>query len=174
MNGLFVLAQAANASDPGAVGVSITRLLGSLGAAGAAVAVTYYFLGFLKDQGEKQNRLLQDFKDYHTDSQKKFQDQLDRLTDRQEQSQRAFQEQVSRVTEAQNTLLRDAILAMKSVEKTLDSSTATIHGIEKTISSLQLAVGAIDVVVRRSVDVRAVAGSKAMINPLPATEEPSS
>jgi hypothetical protein len=151
----FVLAQAASSVDASSIGVSITSLLGSLGAAGAAVVVTYYFLGFLKDQGEKQDRLFGQFKDYHTESQKKFQDQLDRLTDRQEQSQHAFQEQVSRITEAQNVLLRDAILAMKSVEKTLDGSTATIRGIEKTITALQLAVGAIDVVVRRTVDVRA-------------------
>src|SRR4051812_27531019 len=123
MNGLFVLAQAANTVDAGSVGVSITSLLGSLGAAGAAVTVTYYFLGFLRDQGEKQSHLFQDFKDFHSDSQKKFQEQLDRLSDRQEQSQRGFQDQVTRITEAQNTLLRDAILAMKSVEKGLDSST---------------------------------------------------
>ena len=174
MNSLSVLAQAANIVDPGAVGVSITSLLGSLGAAGAAVAVTYYFLGFLKDQGEKQNRLLQEFRDYHAESQEKFQDQLDRLTDRREQSQRAFQDQVSRVTEAHGTLLRDAIIVMKSVERTLDRSTETIHGIEKTISSLQLAVGAIDVVVRRSIDVLAVAGAKSPINPLPTNKECSS
>lgn len=163
MSGIAFLGQTVSLGDSGAVGASITSLLGSLGAAGAAVAVTYYFLGFLKDQAEKQNRLLQDFKDYHTESQRKFQDQLDRLTDRQEQSQRAFQDQVSRVTEAQNSLLRDAILAMKSIEKTMDTSTATIHSIEKTVSSLQLAVGAIDVVVRRSIDVRAVTESKALL-----------
>ena len=136
----MIFAQAANAIDPSTVGVSITSLLGSLGAAGAAVAVTYYFLVFLKDQSEKQSRLFQDFKDYHAESQKKFQDQLDRLSDRQEQSQRGFQDQVTRITEAQNLLLRDAILAMKAVEKSQDSATETIRGIEKTVASLQLAV----------------------------------
>ena len=120
MNGLMSFAQATNTIDVSAVGVSVTSLLGSLGAAGAAVAVTYYFLVFLKDQSEKQNRLFEDFKDYHTESQKKFQDQLDRLSDRQEQSQRGFQEQVTRITEAQNLLLRDAILAMRAVEKSQD------------------------------------------------------
>src|SRR6516165_3341117 len=129
MNSLLILAQAANSVDPGTIGVSITSLLGSLGAAGAAVAVTYYFLGFLKDQGEKQNRVFDEFRDYHAESQKKFQDQLDRITDRQEQSQRAFQDQVGRITEAQNALLRDTIVAMKSVEQTLNSSTVTIRGI---------------------------------------------
>lgn len=68
--------------------VSITSLLGALGAAGAAVAITYYFLCFLREESEKHGRLFQDFRDYHAESQKKFQDQLDRLSDRHEQSLR--------------------------------------------------------------------------------------
>ncbi len=160
MNSLFIFGQTANSIDTGAVGVSITSVLGSLGAAGAAVTVTYYFLGFLRDQGDKQSRLFQDFKDYHAESQKKFQDQLDRLSDRQEQSQRAFQEQVTRITEAQNVLLRDAILAMKAVEKGQEGTTETMKGIEKTVSSLQLAVAAIDMLVRRVADFRPTAGPK--------------
>ena len=159
MTGLTTFAQATNSIDPSAVGVSITSLLGSLGAAGAAVVVTYYFLIFLKDQSEKQNRLFEDFKDYHAESQKKFQDQLDRLSDRQEQSQRGFQDQVTRITEAQNLLLRDAILAMKAVEKSQDGATETIRGIEKTVASLQIAVGAIDMLVHRVVDIRPSPGS---------------
>lgn len=160
MNGLSVFAQGANQVDSNAVGISITSLLGSLGAAGAAVAVTYYFLGFLRDQAEKQGHLFQDFKEYHAESQRKFQDQLDRLTDRQEQSQRGFQEQVTRITEAQNLLLRDAILAMKAVEKSQDSAIEAIRGIERTIGSLQLTVGTIDSLVRRAVEFRPVPGSK--------------
>jgi hypothetical protein len=152
MNVLIVLAQGANGVDPATVGLSIPGLVGSLGAAGAAVAVTYYFLGFLKDQSQKQNLLFDAFRQYHSESQKRFQDQLDRLTNRQEQSQRAFQNQVSRVSEAQNTLLRDAVLAMKAVEKTLDSSSETIRSIEKTITSLQVTVSALDMVVRRSAE----------------------
>jgi phosphoenolpyruvate-protein kinase (PTS system EI component) len=157
---MMLLTQAGNSIDSSAVGVSVTSLLGSLGAAGAAVAVTYYFLVFLKDQSEKQSRLFQDFKDYHAESQKKFQDQLDRLSDRQEQSQRGFQEQVTRITEAQNLLLRDAILAMKAVEKSQDSTTETVRGIEKTVATLQLAVASIDMLVRRVVDVRPSASAK--------------
>jgi hypothetical protein len=159
MSGLMVLAQTVNSLDANAVGVSITSLVGSLGAAGAAVSVTYYFLNFLRDHGEKQNRLFDDFKTFHGESQKKFQDQLDRLTDRQEQMQRGYQEQVGRISDAQNVLLRDAVLAMKSVEKTMDHSTSIIQGIEKTVSSLQMAVGAIDVMVRQPSDFRQVAKS---------------
>ena len=160
MNGLVIFAQAASSLENGAIGVSITSVLGSLGAAGAAVTVTYYFLGFLKDQGEKQSRLFQDFKDYHGESQKKFQDQLDRLSDRQEQSQRGFQEQVTRITEAQNLLLRDAILAMKAVEKGQEGTSETMKGIEKTVTALHLAVAAIDMLVRRQGDFRSPAGPK--------------
>jgi hypothetical protein len=109
MTDFSTIAQAAANVDPNAIGISVTNLIGSLGAAGAAVAVTYYFLGFLKTEGEKQTRVFSDFRDYHAESQRKFQEQLDRLTDRQEHLQRAFQEQVTRMTEAQNALLRDAI-----------------------------------------------------------------
>jgi hypothetical protein len=136
MTGVFALAQAAANVDPNAIGISVTNLIGSLGAAGAAVAVTYYFLGFLKTEGEKQTRVFSDFRDYHAESQRKFQEQLDRLSDRQEHLQRAFQEQVTRMTEAQNTLLRDAILAMKSVEKTVENSVVSIHSLEQSISSM--------------------------------------
>jgi hypothetical protein len=159
MNALVYFADATTTIDASAVGVSITSLLGSLGAAGAAVAVTYYFLVFLRDQSEKQNRLFEDFKDYHTETQKKFQDQLDRLSDRHEQSQRGFQEQVTRITEAQNLLLRDAIVAMKSVEKSQEIAAETIRGIEKAIASLQLAVSAIDIVVHRALDFRQLPSS---------------
>ena len=164
MSGLFVLAQAASTVDPNTIGVSITSLIGSLGAAGAAVAVTYYFLGFLRTEGEKQNRVFGEFRDYHADSQKKFQDQLERLTDRQEQLQRAFQDQVTRMTETQNALLRDAIMAMKSVEKTLESSTGTLHSMEKTVAMLQVSTNGIDMVVRRLMDA-APASKKSFPSP---------
>jgi prefoldin subunit 5 len=143
MTAFIAIAQAAVNVDPNAVGISVTNLIGSLGAAGAAVAVTYYFLGFLKTEGEKQARVFSDFRDYHAESQRKFQDQLDRLTDRQEHLQRAFQEQVTRMTEAQNALLRDAILAMKAVEKTLENSVASIHGLERSISSMHASIAGV-------------------------------
>jgi hypothetical protein len=164
MSGLVGLVLAANPGDTNAIGVSITSLIGSLGAAGAAVAVTYYFLGFLKDEAEKQKAVLEEFREYDTQSQKKFQDQLDRLSDQQQQLQHAFQEQVSRMAEAQSTLLRDAILVMKSVEKSLESSTATIHGMEKTVTALQASMRSIDVILRRVVEDRGAA-DKAVPHP---------
>lgn len=153
MNGLFVFAQAAATVDPNAIGVSITSLIGSLGAAGAAVAVTYYFLGFLRNEGQKQDRIFSEFRDYHAESQRKFQDQLDRLADRQEQFQRGFQDQVSRLCDSQNALLRDNILAMKSVEKTVEGWSGTIHGMEKSVGALQVSTNGIDVMIRRMIDV---------------------
>ncbi len=154
MKSLVVRAQSLSPVESNAIGGSITSLIGSMGAAGAAVAVTYYFLNFLRDHGEKQDRLFDEFKNFHAESQRKFQDQLDKLSDRQETLQRSYQEQVGRITEGQNLLLRDAIQAMKSVEKTLDNSTSIIHGIEKTVGSLQTALVAIDTHVRRPVDYR--------------------
>jgi hypothetical protein len=150
MSHLFVLAQATSVVDAGSIGVPLTSLIGSLGAAGAAVAVTYYFLGFLKDQGGKQDRLFQDFRDYHTESQKKFQEQMDRLTDRQAQAQQAYQEQINRITESHNLTLRDIIVLMKSVEKTVEASSSTIHFLEKMLASLQVAIAAIDGMLQRS------------------------
>jgi hypothetical protein len=166
MSGLLVLAQAANIIDPNTIGVSVTSLIGSLGAAGAAVAVTYYFLGFLRNEGEKQNRVFGEFRDYHADSQKKFQDQLERLTDRQEQLQRAFQDQITRMTETQNALLRDAIMAMKSVEKTLESSTGTLHNMEKTVAMLQVSTNDIDMVVRRLMDTASTSKKSSPFSPV--------
>jgi hypothetical protein len=153
MNGLLLLAQVTPNVDPNAIGVSVTSLIGSLGAAGAAVAVTYYFLGFLRNEGQKQDRIFSEFRDYHAESQKKFQDQLDRLADRQEQFQRGVQDQVSRMSETQNTLLRDSILTMKAVEKSLDNSIVTVHGMEKAIGALQISMNGIDVMMRRMIEI---------------------
>jgi DNA anti-recombination protein RmuC len=146
MSGLPALAQVTHPSDAQAIGISITSLIGSLGAAGAAVAVTYYFLAFLRNEAQNQDRVLEEFRQYHTDSQKKFQDQLDRLADRQQQLQQAFQDQITRITESQGTLLRDAVLAMRSVEKSLEGSTGTIHGMERTVSALQASMRSIDLI----------------------------
>ena len=62
---------------------------------------------------------------------------------------------MTRITEAQNVLLRDAILAMKAVEKGQDGATETIRGIEKTVAALQLAVAAIDMLVRHAGEFQA-------------------
>jgi hypothetical protein len=150
MSHLFVLAQTTSVVDAGSIGVPLTSLIGSLGAAGAAVAVTYYFLGFLKDQSGKEDRLFQDFRDHHTESQKKFQEQLDRLTDRQAQAQQAYQEQINRITESHHVMLRDTIILMKSIEKTVEASGETIRFLEKTLSSLQIAIAGIDTMLHRS------------------------
>jgi hypothetical protein len=151
MNQLPALAQITKTLAESDAGLSVTNLISSLGTAGAAVIVTYYFLNFLKDQDQGQKQIIVQFEEYHGESQQKFQEQLDRLADLQEASQHNFQEQVSRVTESQNAILRESILAMKSIEKTAEGSSATIRGIQKTIDSLELAVRIIDAVVRPSI-----------------------
>jgi hypothetical protein len=165
MTGLFVLAQSASVPEAGQIGVSLTGIIGSLGAAGAVVIVTFYFLSFLKDQGERQGRMYQDFKDFHTASQQKLQEQVDRLTDRHIQSQRTFQDQISRMTEAQSILLREAVFAMKSVEKTLESSTETIRSVEKMTASLKTSVLAIDDLVRVANDPSTAPSAPAAASP---------
>ncbi len=150
------------------VGWPLTDLLSSLGTAGAAVFVTYCFLNFLKDQEQRQKQVVAQFEEYHRESQRKFQEQLDRLADLQEASQQNFQEQVRRITESQHAILRESILAMKSIEKSTEGSTATIRGIQKTIDSLQFALRVIDAVVRRLIDDRAKANSQP-----PAQDNPS-
>jgi hypothetical protein len=160
MKELTVLAQITKTLAESDVGLPVTNLISSLGTAGAAVIVTYYFLSFLKDQEQRQKQIVGQFEEYHGESQRKFQEQLDRLADLQEASQHNFQEQVSRIAESQNAILRESILAMKSIEKTTEGSSATIRGIQKTIDSLQFAVRVIDAVVRRSIDDRAKEGSQ--------------
>ena len=69
MNLFSALARAAILFDT-SVGLSITSLLGSLGAAGAAVTVTHYFVGFLKNHGNGQARIVEEFKGHHARSQR--------------------------------------------------------------------------------------------------------
>ena len=147
MNLYAVLARATTLLEP-SVGLSITSLLGSLGATGAAIAVTRYFLGFLKYRENRQARVVEDFRCFHAESQKKFQDQLDRLSNRQVESQHDFQDQVDRMTESQNIILRDTIGTMKGMENTFDCSSATIDGVQKSIGSLRLTVCAVDFLLR--------------------------
>ena len=154
MNELPTLAQITKTVAEADVGLPVTNLISSLGTAGAAVIVTYYFLNFLKDQEQGQKQIVDQFEEYHRESQRKFQEQLDRLADLQEASQHDFQQRVSQITESQNAIIRESILAMKSIEKTTAGSSATIRGIQKTIDSLQLAVRVIDAAVRRSINDR--------------------
>jgi hypothetical protein len=128
--------------------LSVTSLLGSLGAAGAAVAVTFRFLTFLKGQKDAQAQILAKFRGHHAESQRKFQHQLDLLSNRQLESQHDFQDTIERMTKSQDIILRDAIVTMKGMEDTIGSSTATIHGINQSIGSLGLTVCAIDTMYR--------------------------
>lgn len=155
----------ANAADA-SLGASVASLLSSLSAAAAAVVVTSYFLGFLKTHGEDQQHIIDEFRGYHAESQRKFQDQIDRLADRQSESLKTFRAQVGRVSETQNAMLKDAIVTMRSIEKSLEGSISTIHGIESTIDSLKQAIGAIDGVIATANEERSgTAGARAAGDP---------
>jgi hypothetical protein len=154
MNELPALTQFAGALAASDVGWPFTDLIGSFGTASAAVVVTYWFLNFLKEQELLQKQIVVQFEEYHGGSQRKYQEQLDRLADLQEATQHNFQEQISRLTDSQNAILRESIVAMQSIEKTTDGSRATIREIQKTIDSLQFAIQVIDTVVRRLINDR--------------------
>ena len=122
------------------VGLSITGLLGSLGAACAVVVVTRYFLGFLKNQRTGQAWIIESVRRNHARSQQKFQEQVDRLSNRQLRNQHDFQKHVDRMTDSQTTILRDAIATMTRMEITVECSSTTVRGIEKSMSSLGLTI----------------------------------
>jgi hypothetical protein len=73
---------------------------------------------------------------------------LDRLIVRHELVHDSFKEQVNRIIEAQDSILRDGIGTMKSIEETMGSSSATVQAILKTVDSLQMAVNALDILVQ--------------------------
>jgi hypothetical protein len=134
------------------VGLSVSSLLGSLGAAGAAVTVTHYFVGFLKKQENGRARIVEEFKGFHAESQKKFQEELERLSNRQQENQQNFQAQIARTTEMQNVILHDAIVTMKGMESTIEGSSTTLQGMRKSIGSLRRTVRSIDNLICDSVD----------------------
>lgn len=87
------------------LGVQVTSLIGSLGAAGAAVCVTYYFLGFLREASTVFQKVVDDLKI-----------QLDILATRQEKSQQAFQDQLNLMARDQNIILHEVVAVMRSID----------------------------------------------------------
>ncbi len=138
-----VLARAANLFHSSA-GLSITTLLGSLGAACAVVIVTRYFLGFLKTQRNSQAWIIENFRRHHAESQQKFQEQVDRLSSRQIRNQHDFQKHIDRMTESQTVILRDAIVTMNRMELAVEASSKTIRGIQASLGSLNRTIQGIE------------------------------
>jgi methyl-accepting chemotaxis protein len=135
--------QASMALEPG-LGLSMIVLLLSLGAAGTAIVVTRRFLGCLKNMGDEQSKIIEQFKGYHAVSQQQFQDHLDVISDHHEEYQHEFQSQINLFSETQNVILRDMIVTMHNLEKTVDNSSATIDGVQTTIGTLGQTVRSID------------------------------
>jgi uncharacterized protein HemX len=101
--------------DPN-IGVSITSLIGSLGAAGAAVAVVYYFLGFLKEQDGRLEKSAESIRQ-QLERQSDRQDQIQKsYADRQDQSQKAYQDHIERLSKAQEALTREMIESIRSLK----------------------------------------------------------
>jgi hypothetical protein len=152
--GVLIPAQATSPGG-GIIGLSMTGLLSSLGSAVAVVAVTSCFLRFLKKQRLEQREVLERFRRSYSESQQKFQEQLDWLIGRHELVEKKFQDQVNGIIEEQNAILLEAIRAMKSLEENLGCSSATVQAILNAVASLELAVAALDIWVQQ-VTVRGV------------------
>ncbi len=143
MGFLPIVAQAATSIDAG-VGRTLITLLGSLGAACTVIAAARWCVGFLKSKGERERGVIEKFKGSHTDLQRNFQDQLDRLSDRHQNTQQEFQTYVALMSDIQNMILRDVITTMKIIEKTNDGSKATVHHLNTTLEVLQSTQDGID------------------------------
>lgn len=118
----LLVAQAVAQVDPN-LGASITSMVGSLGSAGAAVAMAIYFLSYLRDRDKG-------ISDWQGESQRKFQDQLDRLGNQNQESQRAFQEQIKLIASNQNEVLArvtQSQMALSESMKSLEKSLLTIQ-----------------------------------------------
>jgi hypothetical protein len=143
MNLFPILAQSATVVDA-SVGRSLISLIGLLAAAGTAVAITRWYVGYLSSKGEQQRRIIEEFNDSHAELQSKFQDQLDRLSDRHQESQQDFQAYVALMGDIQTMILRDVIVTIKNIEKINDGSTVANHGMLTTISTVRSTIRALD------------------------------
>lgn len=141
------------------VGLSITTLVVSLGAACAVILVTRYFLEFLDNQQNGQGWFIENFRRHHAASQRKFQEQVDRLSNRQIRNQHDFQDQIDRMTASQSVILRDAIATMNRMESAVGGSMATIRGIEAGMGSLSLTIRNIEQVLTSMTENRIPAES---------------
>ena len=146
--GILVLTQAASPLDDN-IGMSMTALLGSLGAAVAVAAVTSYFLCFLKKQRREHKQFLERFLSSQSESQQKFQDQLERRISRNDLVQENFQERLNQLIVEQNAILLETSGAMKSIEKDMSTSSAAFQAVLKTVDSLQLVVSTLELLTCR-------------------------
>jgi len=142
-------AQAASPVD-GNVGMSMAGLFSSLGAVVAVVVVTSSFLCFLQKQRLERTQLLERFRSCQSESQQRFQKELERLVDRHELVQKKFQDQVDRIIEGQNAILHEMIGAMRFIEESLGSSGALVQGILQAVDSLPRAISGLNILVHRT------------------------
>jgi hypothetical protein len=136
MSCLPIVTQAATSIDAG-FGRTLITLLGSLGAGCTVIAAARWYVGFLKSKGERERWVIENFKGSHTDLQRNFQDQLDRLSDQNMDTQQEFQTYVAVMSDIQNMVLLDVITTMKNIEKINDGSKATVHRLNRTIEILR-------------------------------------
>jgi phosphoenolpyruvate-protein kinase (PTS system EI component) len=138
-----ILAQTATFADAH-LGRSLASLFGLLILAGTAVALARWYFDYLRGKGERQRRIIEDFNISHAELQKKFQEQLDRLSDRQQESQQDFQAYVAIMSDIQTMILRDVIVTIRNIEKINGGSAVATHGLTTTIRTVWPAIHALD------------------------------
>jgi hypothetical protein len=143
MNLLPILAQAATSAGA-QIGRSLTCLLCLLTAAGAAVTVARLSVGYLISKGERQRRIIENFNNSHSELQRKFQDQLDRLADRHQECQQDFQAYVALMSDIQSMILRDVIETIKNIETINEGSALANRDMMTTISIVRPTARALD------------------------------
>lgn len=106
--------------DPGAVKTamdpmttSVLSLIGALGSSGAAVAVTWFFLGYLEKFGAKMTQAMSDRDTKHSEAMAIVAEQLNRIDD---QHQKTADRWYAGSTEA----LKDNAAAMREVRQGLN------------------------------------------------------
>lgn len=109
----------------------MTDLIRLLPDGASAVAVIIVVMLFLRQQDRINLTLESITKGFHDqvfDSQKTFQDQVQRLNRQQSDSQKLYQDQIQLLIDAHIKVSRETILALKSLESSLKDSQMVGHG----------------------------------------------
>jgi hypothetical protein len=158
-----MLAEVVTMADPNVIGFAVTSLVGSMAAAGAAVAVTYYFLSFLRNEGLKWNRREADRsadfdaamnarrKDFLTTLERMAAESRDALADQ----RRSFRDELTtQIAEGRSTTA-DCMMVLKALMDRLDGAESDVspRELRQALGGLQASINGIDVMVRRMVEI---------------------
>jgi phage shock protein A len=118
-----------------------------LAGGGATVSVLFCVLLFLRYFAAQIKGIADDFRGAVVQMQRDQRDHEDRRDEQYMTVQKAFQEQIQKVTESHMALTREAVGAIKAVEKTVEGSTGTIRQVEKRLEDVSVAVRSLEALV---------------------------